>query len=81
MDLVVVRAAGPCPDHIRGRIIAGDFGIVTLIITVSNLIAGVLADVIGVRVTIAVFALIGVAGSLAYQVATRPIRQRLDAPA
>ena len=35
------------PDHIRGRILAGDFGIVTLIITVSNLVAGGLAIVIG----------------------------------
>src|SRR5688500_12711080 len=28
------------PDHIRGRILAGDFGMATLIITVSNLTAG-----------------------------------------
>ena len=46
------------PDHMRGRILAGDFGIVTLIITLSNLAAGVLADVIGARPAIAVFAVV-----------------------
>lgn len=66
------------PDHIRGRIIAGDFGIVTLIITLSSLAAGVLADVIGVRATIAVFAGLAIAGSLTYQFATRTVRERLE---
>lgn len=65
------------PDHIRGRIIAGDFGIVTLIITISSLAAGVLADVIGVRATIAAFAGLAIAGSIAYQLATRSVRERL----
>lgn len=66
------------PDHVRGRILAGDFGIVTLIITVSNLVAGVLADAVGVRPTIALFAVLGVAASLVYQVATRPVREHLE---
>jgi MFS family permease len=66
------------PDHVRGRILAGDFGIVTLIITISNLVAGVLADTLGVRPTIAVFAVLGIAASIAYQLATRPIRDRLE---
>jgi MFS family permease len=66
------------PDHVRGRILAGDFGIVTLIITVSNLVAGTLADVLGVRPTIALFAVLGIAASLTYQVATRPVRHRLE---
>ena len=66
------------PDHVRGRILAGDFGIVTLIITVSNLVAGALADVLGARPTVAIFAVLGIVASLAYQVATRPIRNRLE---
>jgi MFS family permease len=66
------------PDHVRGRILAGDFGIVTLIITVSNLLAGTLADTIGARPTVAVFAVLGITASVAYQFATRPIRARLE---
>jgi MFS family permease len=65
------------PDEIRGRILAGDFGIVTLIITLSNLAAGGLAIVIGVRLAIAAFALLGIAASTTYLVLTRPVRERL----
>ena len=65
------------PDHVRGRIIAGDFGIVTLIITLSSLAAGLIADLVGVRATIALFAALAIAGSITYQVATRPVRARL----
>ena len=67
------------PDHLRGRIIAGDFGIVTLIITVSNLAAGVLAGVTGARVAIAVFAGLGLLAASAYLVFTRGIRASLSA--
>jgi MFS family permease len=66
------------PDHVRGRIIAGDFGMVTLVITVSNVVAGVLADAFGVRTTIALFAVLNIAASGAYLIATRPVRRRLE---
>ncbi|MGE3589264.1 MAG: MFS transporter [Ilumatobacteraceae bacterium] len=66
------------PDHVRGRILAGDFGMVTLIITVSNLVAGVLADVIGVRAAIAVFATLALAAGATYLALTRPVRRLLD---
>ena len=65
------------PDHVRGRILAGDFGIVTLIITLSNLAAGALAGVVGARVAIATFATLGLAAATAYLVLTRPVRARL----
>jgi MFS family permease len=65
------------PDHIRGRILAGDFGIVTLIITLSNLAAGALAGIVGARVAIAVFAVLAILASAAYVVLTRPVRVRL----
>ncbi|MEK7423488.1 MAG: MFS transporter [Actinomycetota bacterium] len=65
------------PDHIRGRILAGDFGIVMLIITVSNLAAGVLADATGARVAIAVFAGLGLVAGTAYLVLTRGVRVAL----
>lgn len=67
------------PDHMLGRIIAGDFGIVTLIITISNLAAGVLAGAFGVRVAIATFATLGLLTSSAYLFATRHVRVTLDA--
>ena len=41
-------------------------------------VAGVLADALGARPTVAVFAVLGIAASIAYQFATRPIRHRLD---
>ena len=69
------------PDHIRGRILAGDFGIVTLIITVSNLAAGGLASVVGARVAIATFAVLGLAASTVYLLATRTVRLSLSAEA
>jgi MFS family permease len=65
------------PDHIRGRILAGDFGIVTLIITLSNLAAGALAGAIGARGAIAVFSLLAIAASATYFVLTRPVRAAL----
>jgi len=65
------------PDHIRGRILAGDFGMATLIITISNLSAGALASAIGVRPTIATFAVIGLAAGAGYLIATRGLRARL----
>ena len=65
------------PDHIRGRILAGDFGIVTLIITLSNLAAGGLAALTGARVAIATFATIGLVAGLVYLTLTRALRADL----
>jgi len=72
------------PDHVRGRILAGDFGMVTLIMTLSNIAAGLLADTIGVRPTIAFFAVLDIAAAATYLIATKPVRERLlreDEPA
>jgi MFS family permease len=65
------------PDHMRGRILAGDFGIVTLIITASNLAAGGLASFIGARGAIASFAVLGLVSGSCYLVLTRPVRAAL----
>ncbi|MEX0846497.1 MAG: MFS transporter [Ilumatobacteraceae bacterium] len=65
------------PDAIRGRILAGDFGIVTLIITLSNLGAGALADAVGARPTIAVFAVLGLLAGALYLWLTRGVREQL----
>ena len=65
------------PDHVRGRILAGDYAIVTLIITVSNLAAGALAALIGPRVAIATFAAISLAAGVLYLTLTRSLRANL----
>lgn len=65
------------PDAVRGRILAGDFALVTLVIAVSNLAAGALADVLGARATIAAFAILALLASAVYLHATRRIRAQL----
>jgi MFS family permease len=65
------------PDSIRGRILAGDFGLAMLIITLSNLIAGLIAGVVGPRWTIAGFAAVGLIASALNITLTRPIRRQL----
>jgi len=67
------------PDHIRGRVMAGDFAIVTLIMSVAGLGAGLLSEAVGVRWTITAFAsAAGIAG-MAYITLTRPIMLQLRA--
>lgn len=66
------------PDHILGRILAGDFGMVTLIITVSNLAAGTLADAVGARWAIAAFAVLSLIAGATYLVLTAGLRTADD---
>ena len=65
------------PDAVRGRVLAGDFAIVTLMLSLSSAASGLLADAVGVRVTIAVFAVTAAFASVSYLVLTKPIRERL----
>ena len=65
------------PDEIRGRVMAGDYGIVTLIITLSNLAAGTLAGAVGARSAIAVFALLSLVAGAVYLWRTAPVRASL----
>jgi MFS family permease len=69
------------PDSMRGRILAGDFGFTMLIITISNLAAGLLAGVIGPRAAIATFAVLGLVAGSVYLTLTRPIRKQLGVEA
>jgi len=66
------------PDHIRGRVMAGDFAIVTLVMSVSGLAAGGVSEAIGVRWTITAFALAAAAAGAVYVAATRPVIRGLD---
>ena len=67
------------PDHIRGRVLAGDFAIVTLVMTFSGLGAGLLSHATNVRTTIVSFSLAGGIAGLAYLRYTKPIIARLRA--
>ena len=59
------------PDEMRGRIIAGDFALVTLMMSVTSASAGVLSDAIGVRAAITSFAVAAAIASVVYVNATR----------
>jgi MFS family permease len=64
-------------DAIRGRVMAGDFAIVTFVMSISALCAGLLSEAVGVRWTITVFAAVAGAAGVAYVAITRPIVERL----
>jgi MFS family permease len=62
------------PDSIRGRVLAGDFAIVTLVLSITSFAAGAVSEAIGVRAAISIFAgLAGVAGGV-YLFVTRSLR-------
>jgi MFS family permease len=65
------------PDHIRGRVLAGDFAIVTLVMTFSGLGAGALSSATSVRPTIITFSVVGAIAGFAYLRYTKPIIARL----
>ena len=67
-----------CPDEMRGRVLAGDFALITLSLGLSSLLAGVVSEIIGARGTIAVFALLAICASLIYLFATRTVRNTLS---
>ncbi len=67
-----------CPDEMRGRVLAGDFALITLSLGLSSLLAGAVSEIIGARSTIAVFALLAICASLIYLFATRGVRQNLS---
>ncbi|MDO8362379.1 MAG: MFS transporter [Actinomycetota bacterium] len=66
------------PDSIRGRVMAGDYAIVTLVMSISAVLAGTSSSHLGVRWTITLFALAAGLASIAYNVLTRPIIRRLS---
>lgn len=68
------------PDHIRGRVIAGDMALVNTMIAVTSLLAGGVSEAIGVRPTIVVFAGAAAVASLVYMTLTASIRRSLHTP-
>jgi MFS family permease len=67
------------PDELRGRVMAGDFAIVTLVLGVTSLGAGVLSESFGVQWALTVFCALALVAGAAYLSVTR--RLRLGAPA
>jgi MFS family permease len=65
------------PDHIRGRVFAFDYGLVTTSLAVSSALAGWAADAFGVRVVILGLACVGIAFGLAWTAATTKLRRSL----
>jgi predicted MFS family arabinose efflux permease len=62
------------PDEMRGRVLAGDFALITLTLAVSSVAAGLVSEQIGARGTVAVFGAIAAASSLVYLALTSKLR-------
>jgi len=62
------------PDEMRGRVLAGDFALITLTLAVSSVAAGLVSEQIGARGTVAVFGAIAAACSLVYLLLTSKLR-------
>lgn len=65
------------PDHVRGRVIAGDMALVNSMISLTSILAGLVSQVTGVRTTIVIFSCLAATASVAYLSATTALRRRL----
>ena len=69
------------PDHIRGRIFAFDEGFITLTLATSATVAGLISDVVDVRVVMLGLAAITLSYSVIWTIATRNVRRSLGSEA
>jgi len=65
------------PDEMRGRVLAGDFALITLSLALSSVAAGLVSEQVGARATVAIFGALAAATSLAYLLLTRRVRAEL----
>jgi predicted MFS family arabinose efflux permease len=65
------------PDHVRGRVLAGDMALVNMMIGLTSILAGLTSEAFGVRPAIIVFACAAACASVTYLLATAGIRRRL----
>ena len=65
------------PDHIRGRVIAGDMGFAMLMTGISAVVTGLLGEIFPIRIAIAIIAGISGLASLSYLLGTIGLRKRL----
>ena len=59
------------PDDMRGRVLAGDFALITLSLALSSVAAGIVSEQVGARATVAIFGAIAAASSTVYLLLTR----------
>ena len=64
------------PDMIRGRVFSFDYGLVTLTIAVSTLLAGWLADTTAPAIAVWVMVGLAASGAIAWIGFSRPLWQR-----
>ena len=67
------------PDDMRGRVLAGDFALITLSLALSSIAAGIVSEQVGARATVAIFGALAAAASLVYLLLTRNVRAELRA--
>jgi predicted MFS family arabinose efflux permease len=65
------------PDEMRGRVLAGDFALITLSLALSSVAAGLVSEQVGARATVAIFGALAAATSLVYLGLTRRVRAEL----
>jgi MFS family permease len=63
------------PDHIRGRVFAVDFAMITLSLAVSSLVASAIADSIGARASALIVGAMAVVWAVVWTALTRAIRR------
>jgi hypothetical protein len=63
------------PDRVLGRISSADFMLVTLVIALNQIVAGVLSEVVGTRLLIGCFGAASVAYAAVWLTATRNLRR------
>jgi predicted MFS family arabinose efflux permease len=64
-------------DSVLGRVMAGDFAIITLVLSVTSIGAGLLSSAVGVQWAITAFAALAAVAGTVYLVSTRSIRKNL----
>ena len=63
------------PDHIRGRVVAVDFALITLTFGISSVVAGFAADIMGPRLAAMSLACVAISWAGIWWVTTRRIRR------
>ena len=65
------------PDELRGRVLAGDMAVVTLMLGISSVIAGILSEFFAVRTAMAMMGIVVAIAATLNMTLTAPIRRRL----
>lgn len=65
------------PDNVRGRVLAGDFALVSLVMAITSIAAGATSQAIGVRSAMVIFAGVAAVASAGYILATNNLRRSL----